>query len=169
MWIELALAVLLLAAASSAVLVWRLHRQIADLEVAVADAEARGREQAERLTALAQWRDAQEVVEHTAETSVSMVKAVHMGIANIPFSILEAIPPTAVPTRIVRQIHNTISEGVYSALSGLNRAVGRELRKGLGTNATADAPPAAEPVIEASIEPQSESLSDASQAPKALK
>ncbi|MFT4045750.1 MAG: hypothetical protein QM661_03545 [Solimonas sp.] len=141
MWRELALAALLIAALAAVALAWKLRRRLAAIEQALSAAEARGREQGERLAALASWRDGQELIEHAADTGVSMVKAVHLGIADIPFSILEAIPPTAAPTRAVRQVHDAISEGIYGALGALNKAVGRELRKGMG----ADARPAAVP------------------------
>ncbi|WP_043114033.1 hypothetical protein [Solimonas soli] len=154
MWIELALLALLGTAGAGAALAWRVGRQLAALELAITAAEARGREQEARLTALVDWRDGQELVEHAADTGVSMVKAVHMGIADIPFSILEAIPPTAVPTRVVRQVHDAISEGIYAALSGLNKAVGRELRKGIGSKPAA--PIDAAPARDALQEPRDE-------------
>ena len=129
-------ALLLVLGAVAAVAAWLLDRRLAGLEDAIAGAEARGREQAERLRTLAQWRSNQEFAEHAVDTGTSVVRAVHKGIAAIPFSILESIPSTAPGTRAVRQVHDAISDGIYAAIAGLNKAVGRELRKGMGAAGT---------------------------------
>lgn len=110
---------------------WQLRRSLRQLEDALHRAEAAGREQAARIASLEQLRDSQQLAEHVVETGTSLVREVHKGIAGIPFGILEAIPGAREPARAVRGLHDAISEGVYGALSGLNKAVGRELRKGL--------------------------------------
>lgn len=128
------LAVLLLI--SGGLLLWsvlrarRLSARLHALDAQLQRAEALGQEQAARLAALETLRDSQQFAEHAVATGTAVVKEVHKGIANIPFSVLEAIPATRAPAKALRGLHDSISDGVYGALAGLNKAVGRELRKG---------------------------------------
>ena len=124
---------------------WQLRRTLRSLEAALHRAEAAGREQAVRIASLEQLRESSQLAEHAVETGTALVREVHKGIAGIPFGILEAIPGAREPTKAVRGIHDAISEGIYGAIAGLNKAVGRELRKGLQ-------PPAAS--AQASAEPE---------------
>lgn len=110
---------------------WQLRRSLRRLEDALHRAEAAGREQAVRIASLEQLRERSQLAEHAVETGTALVREVHKGIAEIPFGILEAIPGARQPAKAVRGIHDAISEGIYGAIAGLNRAVGRELRKGL--------------------------------------
>ena len=99
----------------------------ADLQRSLDD----GRHQAERLATLEKMCDAQATAEQVLAAGGSVVREVHRGIAAIPFDVLAAIPATREPAKVVREVHDTLSDGVYGALSGINKAVGRELRKGL--------------------------------------
>jgi hypothetical protein len=67
--------------------------------------------------------------EATVEGGTALVRAVHHGIAAIPFSILEAIPATRDTTRVVRTIHDLAADSVYSAISAINRVFGKSVRK----------------------------------------
>jgi hypothetical protein len=109
----------------------RLIRSLKTLDVELQSALAEGKRQAERVAALEAICDAQRTAEHVLETGGSVVREVHRGIANVPFDILEAIPGTSRSAKIVCSVHASITDGVYGALSGLNKAVGRELRKGM--------------------------------------
>lgn len=109
----------------------RLSARLRALDAQLQRAEALGQEQAARLAALETLRDSQQLAEHAVATGTAVVKEVHKGIANIPFSVLEAIPATRAPAQVLRGLHDSISDGVYGALAGLNKAVGRELRKGV--------------------------------------
>lgn len=109
----------------------QLARTLDRLAPALARAEAIGLEQARRLAAIDALEDTQRLAESAVDTGTSIVREVHQGIASIPFGILEALPGTRAPAKAVRSVHDAISDGVYDALSGLNRAVGRELRRGL--------------------------------------
>ena len=109
----------------------RLSARLRALDTQLQRAEALGQEQAARLAALETLRDSQQLAEHAVATGTAVVKEVHKGIANIPFSVLEAIPATRAPAMALRGLHDSISDGVYGALAGLNKAVGRELRKGV--------------------------------------
>lgn len=136
------LAILTLLLAAIGWYAWQLRRSIRELEQALHRAEAAGREQASRIAALEQLRESQQLAEQAVETGTALVREVHRGIAGIPFGILEAIPGTRAPAQVVRGLHDAISEGIYGAISGLNKGVGRELRKGLQAPPT---PPAQEP------------------------
>lgn len=142
------LARLLLAAelvAIAALLVWAMRRlagakrQLTEIDAALERAIAVGCEQAQRIATLETLRDAQQTAEQALHAGGSLVREVHKGIASIPFGILESIPATRAPTRVVRDIHDRITDGVYEALGGLNKAVGRELRKGMKVEAPATA------------------------------
>lgn len=104
-----------------------LQRLESDLQRALAD----GRQQAERLASLERLREAQATAEQMIEAGGTVVRDVHKGIASIPFDVLESIPAARDRARAVRGLHDSITDGVYGALASLNRAVGRELRKGM--------------------------------------
>jgi|GEM_PF-1497060 len=138
-----ALLALLLAALAWALLrAWRLSRQMKQLDAQLQRAEVLGQEQAARLATLETLRDSQQLAEHAIATGTAVVKEVHKGIADIPFSVFEAIPATRASAKALRGLHDSISDGVYGALGQLNKAVGRELRKGVPLDESA-------PVIEA--------------------
>ena len=126
-------ALLLTALVLSAAALWhsrKAARQLTQLEADLHRAEVAGREQAAQIKALETLRDTQQLTEHAIATGTAVVKEMHKGIADIPFSVFEAIPATRAPAKVLRGLHDSISEGVYGALAGLNKAVGRELRKG---------------------------------------
>lgn len=139
---------LLLAAVLATVAVWRSRRAsrlLKTLEEDLRRAETAGQEQAARIAALETLRESSQLAEHAIATGTAVVKEVHKGIADIPFSVLEAIPATAKPAKVLRGLHDSISEGVYGALGNLNKAVGRELRKGVPLADASPATPAALP------------------------
>ncbi|MDO9451695.1 MAG: hypothetical protein Q7J29_02430 [Stagnimonas sp.] len=124
---------LLIAVALCAAALWhgrKVAAQLAQLEGDLHRAEVAGREQAAQIKALETLRDTQQLTEHAIATGTAVVREMHRGIADIPFSVFEAIPATRAPAKALRGLHDSISEGVYGALAGLNKAVGRELRKG---------------------------------------
>ena len=125
---------LLLAVGLAGWAVWRgrkAARQLQQLEADLHRAEVAGQEQAQRIAALETLRDGQQLTEHAIATGTAVVKEMHKGIADIPFSVFEAIPATRAPAKLLRGLHDSISDGVYGALGNLNKAVGRELRKGV--------------------------------------
>ena len=71
----------------------------------------------------AQLAAAQKVTEATVEGGNVTVRTVHKAIAAIPFGILESIPATRDTTRVVRRIHDAISDGIYGTISAANKAV----------------------------------------------
>jgi hypothetical protein len=76
-------------------------------------------------------RQVQRGAEQTVHLGAETVRAVHLGIARIPFGILEAIPATRPVSRLVRGVHDGISNVVYDTITGANRAIGSTLRQGL--------------------------------------
>jgi hypothetical protein len=70
----------------------------------------------------------QVIAENVVAGGTSTVRAVHKGIAGIPFGILESIPVTRDTTRIVRKIHDAISDGVYGGISATNKALHQAAR-----------------------------------------
>ncbi len=157
------IALLLVTVALLVCAVWRgrsAQRQLLTLEQSLRRAEAAGQEQAARIAALEALRDSLQLTEHAIATSTLLVKEVHKGIADIPFSVLEAIPATRGSAKALRGLHDSISDGVYGALNRLNQAVGRELRNGVSLAAEAErsvSPPAVElPTDQATENPEPE-------------
>jgi len=141
--LELAAALVTLALQLVAAL-WlrRIYQEVLALEDAVTRASARGQEQALRLAALDRLKTGQQLAEQAIGTGTQIARDMHLGIANIPFSILENIPPTAPTARVVRKLHDSISRDIYAALSGLNQNVGKRLRgDGKGGPAAPDEEP----------------------------
>jgi hypothetical protein len=79
-----------------------------------------------------QARGVQQITETAIDAGTSAVRAVHMGIAGIPFGILEAVPATRDATRVVRQTHDVIANAVYGSIKGANRFAGILARGALG-------------------------------------
>ena len=100
---------------------WRLFRDGCPDGESAADIGAR----ADRIVAelRAQLAAAQKVTEATVEGGNVTVRTVHKAIAAIPFGILESIPATRDTTRVVRRIHDAISDGIYGTISAANKAV----------------------------------------------
>lgn len=91
--------------------------------------------------------EAQEMLESTIHGTTATVRAIHLGIAAIPFGILEAIPVTRNTTKVVRGTHNLISDAVYSSISVANRASGVAIRKGIGEIEQQPDPTISDPAI----------------------
>lgn len=120
---EMFVALALLSLLVAAVLVFGVQHRLRALqrlqrrnEAAVAEA---------RLAAeiRAQISAGQTIAENVVAGGTSTVRAVHKGIASIPFGILESIPVTRDTTRVVRLIHDAISDGVYGGIAATNKAL----------------------------------------------
>lgn len=153
MGLELALGAALLVTIGLLLLVGlrllKLKAELQQLDADLQRALAAGRHQAERLAGLEKLREAQATAEEVIAAGGSVVRDVHRNIASIPFDVLASIPATRERAKAVRDVHDTITDGFYGALAGLNRAVGRELRKTLKQGdddaATQIGPPAPRP------------------------
>lgn len=131
----------LLFSAGAAAFVWRQRQQRRVGERALLYTASR---QAE-LVLLAENHklllDTQEILEGSIEGTTATVRAIHKGIASIPFGILETIPVTRDTTRVVRGTHDLISDVVYSSISAANKTSGKAIRKGIGEIEHAKSPP----------------------------
>ena len=76
----------------------------------------------------AQISAGQTAAENVVAGGTNTVRAVHKGIASIPFGILESIPVTRDTTRVVRLIHDAISDGVYGGIKATNKALHQAAR-----------------------------------------
>jgi hypothetical protein len=94
------------------------------LAVRARDAEIRIAQQ-ERLAEV--QRRAEQAVEQTNAT----VRAIHRGIARIPFGILSRLQATRAPARVVQTVHDETSDVVYDSISAVNRLIGTQVRRGL--------------------------------------
>lgn len=126
----------------------RDRRELAAVQLGMRRVAAAMLESARAEAQLATLRQLQRTAEQGVELGASAVRNIHMGIASIPFGILEAIPVTRHPTRIVRSLHDQISGVVYDSISGGNRLLGSALRLGLKAPAagSGETPPAADTI-----------------------
>ncbi len=107
---------------------WRLNQQTSEcaaqlMRSAAVRAEAWRMHEANQR--LAEWQD---VTESSIDGGTQAVRAIHKGIAAIPFSILESIPVTREPARVIRAVHDFTSDNVYAAISSVNRLAGQRSR-----------------------------------------
>ena len=77
----------------------------------------------------ARLSDVQRLAESTIDTGTDVVKAVHQGIAAIPFGVLDTVAATRDVSRVVRRTHDLISDAVYGSIKGVNKAVGGATRR----------------------------------------
>lgn len=77
--------------------------------------------------------EAQRLAETVVDSGTAAVRAVHFGIASVPFDLLEKVPVARDATRVVRQAHNLIADAVYGAIRGANRVLGETTRKAAKT------------------------------------
>jgi hypothetical protein len=75
------------------------------------------------------WAEGSGQVEAAVDLGTAVTQVGHMGIAAIPFSVLEAIPSTAQSAKVVRAQHDLVAGTVYGAISGLNAGIGSALRR----------------------------------------
>jgi hypothetical protein len=124
---------LVIAGMASAMGYLRQRRRAGELALHLRASAARFDE----LMRIASQRDKLEQIQSLAESAVdggtATVRAVHRGVAAIPFTILEAIPVTRPGTRLVRGVHDFTSDTVYDSIRVINRIVGHGLRSAMGS------------------------------------
>ena len=119
---------LLLSSVLLSVALWVLNRRVSGVAAQLtrtAEVHAEAGRMKQANDRLAAW---QEVTEASIDGGTKAVRAVHKGIAAIPFSILESIPATRDTAKIVRGIHDFTSDNVYAAISTVNRLAGERSR-----------------------------------------
>jgi hypothetical protein len=76
------------------------------------------------MTDLKRLRGALALLTDAVDQGAAAIEKVHLATAERPFTILEAIPPTARVARIVHVAHDTIASGVYATVRATSRLVG---------------------------------------------
>lgn len=110
---------------------WHYERASAELLMALDSELLRLREARKQAETLLRLQQAQTLAETVVDGGTATVRAVHMGIASIPFGILEAIPSTSLSAKTARKTHDAIAERVYDTISGVNRLIGHAARSAI--------------------------------------
>lgn len=76
------------------------------------------------MTDLARWRGLVALVRDAVEHGSRAVERIQIETAKGPFTILEAIPGVAEPTRVVHAIHDATVTGVHGVVRLVARGVG---------------------------------------------
>lgn len=113
----------------------RVQVAVGSGRAALLRAEVRRAEALRLQDAEARLAELQCLTERGVSGGTEVVRAVHKGIAAIPFGVLERIPATRDTTRVVRQAHDLISAAVYGSIKAVNRGVGAGVRLGLRSGA----------------------------------
>ena len=90
-------------------------------------------------------REVQDAAEKSVHLGASAVRALHLGIAAIPFGILEAIPATRPGSRAVKAVHDGVTNAVYDSITGTNKLLGSVLRQKLTKQGQAAGEPSKKP------------------------
>lgn len=126
MWLASALASLVMLAAGG----WLLREaavagtRVGEVERRIVRVTARRAELLRFLRARAGLADAAQGAAEVVRLGAVITQASHQAIAAIPFGILERIGPTRRTTKVVRAIHDSTAEGIYSAIAGASEAIG---------------------------------------------
>ncbi|MGK0248141.1 MAG: hypothetical protein ACI910_000869 [Oleispira sp.] len=124
----------LLISASTLTIAWRQYGLRQQCESYLLHVSSHQTELALLIENQLQLLETQEILEDTIDTTTSIVRTLHKGIAAIPFGILENIAVTRHTTQVVRGTHDLISDVVYSSISIVNKTSGNVIRKGIGTD-----------------------------------
>lgn len=114
-----------------ALLLARDRRELAIHRDALVRAEVQRSESLRLQQAEQRIAEIQRLTENTVSGGTEVVRAVHKGIAAIPFGVLEAIPATRDTSRVVRKAHDLISDTVYGTIKAVNQGIGAGVRQGL--------------------------------------
>ncbi len=91
------------------------------------------------------WRGLRALVEDAVEHGSKAVEKVHRATADRTFTVLEAIPPIATPTKIVHAVHDLSVTTVYTSIRLANKLVGRGVELALDVSEAKDEEPPAIP------------------------
>lgn len=70
-----------------------------------------------------QIRGASDLIGETVTATVTLIAETHRNIARQPYALLACIPGIALPVRMIEQIHNRITDGVYNTILSVNQVV----------------------------------------------
>jgi hypothetical protein len=120
---------------------WAYERRTAAFRDQVKTELLRVREARRQAENLRQLEQAQALAETVIGSGTATVRAVHKGIANIPFGILEAIPSTSLSAKAARKTHDAIADAIYGGIHGANRLFGEATRRKIRPPEPDDEPP----------------------------
>ncbi len=125
--------VLLLAFTGAALVAWwRLEQQAQQLAQSLRRVAVLALDAQLRLENQARLARAQQFAESAFDLTHTTVRAVHRGIAAIPFTLLANNPDTKEKALKAKAIHDETADAVYEGLSAINRLVGRGVRRSIG-------------------------------------
>jgi hypothetical protein len=70
------------------------------------------------------WRGLKSLLVDAVEHGSRAVERIQMETAKVPFDLLEAVPPIAVPVKVVHAIHDVSVAGVHGSIRLVARVVG---------------------------------------------
>lgn len=111
---------------------WRLERDARALADSLRRVALRALDAQLRLDAQARLARAQQFTESAVGLTSATVRAVHRGIASIPFAILANKPGAKEKVLKAQAAHDETAEAVYEGINAINRLVGRGVRRGIG-------------------------------------
>jgi hypothetical protein len=76
------------------------------------------------MNQLARWRGVVALVRDAVEQGSRAIERVQIETARRPFTILEHIPPIALPARLVHVVHDVSVKTVHATIRAINGAVG---------------------------------------------
>jgi hypothetical protein len=74
---------------------------------------------------LRRWRGLKELVENAVENGSIAIERLQKETARRPFSILESIPPIALPVRRIHELHDHVVSSVHGSIRITTRVVGQ--------------------------------------------
>jgi len=98
-----------------------------------------------RKSSMAKWRGALALVRDAVEHGSRAVERVQIDTAKRPFAVLEAIPPIAVPAKVVHVVHDASVAVVHGSIRAVNAVVGKGVEIALAEDEEAADVAAAEP------------------------
>lgn len=85
------------------------------------------------------------LAEEVVDKGSSTVENVHKAISGITFDVLKNIPITKSTAKIVSDIHDTTSKGVYNTIRSINKQIGKMANDMLPPNDDTTTPPSNKP------------------------
>lgn len=121
-WVEIVILAALLAELAGALLVIRdLRSASTALAVAAAHAEARTRDQAERITALDELRSNRELASQLLGSGSHIARSLQRSLGELPTPLLANLPQTA---RVARELHQSLARDIDGVLTLLGKKRG---------------------------------------------
>jgi len=77
------------------------------------------------MSSMKRWRGLTALIHDGVKYGSMAVERVQKDTAKIPFTILEAIPPIALPAKVAHVVHDASVSGVHGIVRVLNAVVGK--------------------------------------------